>query len=221
MKLTNRLGKVASLVNKGATLVDIGCDHGFLSIFLLENQIINKAYACDINQGPLNNVKENVKKHGLNDKIECILSDGLKELTNIEFDTVVIAGMGGSLIVDILEEAKKIIVNKQIIVQPNINSYGLRKWLIENNFKIDNEILVDDNNIIYEIIEANQGCNVKYNDFELSYGKINLSNESSLLINKMNDDLNKYQRIIKQLPKDSDKYIEFNKKILEIEEYLK
>ena len=220
MKLSNRLLQVASLVKKDATLVDVGCDHGFLPLYLLENRQIKKAYALDINNGPLENVKANAKRYNFDDKIECLLSDGLAKVSDIDFDTVVIAGMGGTLIIEILKKGLVNLLNKELILQANINTKGLRKWLLANNFIISDEKMIRDNDIIYTIIKAQSGSESKYSDIELMYGRINLENKNHLLFEVIKSDLIKYNDIIKKLPKESEKYTEFKNKITLIEEYL-
>ena len=213
--LDDRLSKIASLVKKDAILLDIGCDHGFLTISLLNNNLINKAYAADVNEGPLKNVKNNVKKYQLESKIDCILSDGLEKFTKVKFDCVVIAGMGGSLIADILSKQINLIRDKQLILQPNINSEGLRKFLLDNNIFINQEYLIKDNDIFYYIIECSSGTNLEYSDFELKYGK-NIE-ENEMFYEYLNDELKKYKKYLKKIPKDNYKHQEFLKKIEIIE----
>ncbi|MDL2211508.1 class I SAM-dependent methyltransferase [Erysipelotrichaceae bacterium OttesenSCG-928-M19] len=220
MKLTNRLHYLASLVNKDAILVDVGCDHGYLPLYLLKNNIIKKAYALDINQGPLDNVKANAIKYGLDKEITCLLSDGLDKVRNYDFNSIVIAGMGATLIIEILGKNLDLLGNKQLVLQANVNNYALRKWLIGNNFMITNELLVKDDEIIYQIIEAKQGESSNYNELELSYGRQNINENNFLLLEIMNDDLKKYQSIIKQIPNDSNKYHLFKNRIELIRGYL-
>jgi len=221
MKLDKRLNKIASLIKQDATLVDIGCDHGYLAIYLALNNRINYAYASDINQGPLDNVRKNVERYNVNDKISCILSNGLQEFKTITFDTIVIAGMGGSLIVEILENQFDLLEDKHLILQPNINSYGLRKWLIKNNFLIVNELLVEENDIIYEIIEVNTSLkSIAYSELELLFGAHNLMKNTVELYSKMKNYLNKMEKIIENLPKNNEKYDAYVERINLIKEYL-
>lgn len=217
MKLKPRLKLIASLIDKEAIVLDVGCDHGYLLIYLILNDIIKKGYALDINQGPLDNVKTNIEKYQINN-IDCILSDGLDKIDNQIYDTIVIAGMGGSLIKEILNQDIEKIQNKTLILQPNINSYGLRKFLNENNFEIIEEYLVLENDIIYDVIKAKPGLNKKYTEFEYLYGKENLKTNNNLLKNKMQNDLNKNLDIIKQLNQNHPKLEELtniNQKIID------
>ncbi|MEG0283579.1 MAG: class I SAM-dependent methyltransferase [Erysipelotrichales bacterium] len=215
-----RLEKVASFVRKDATLVDIGCDHGFLTIDLVKQYLIKYAYASDVNQGPLDNVKANVLKEGLQDKIECVLSNGLEKFENIHFSDIVIAGMGGTLIIDILSDNIELLKDKRLILQPNINAKGLRNWLIENDFKIINDDLVKDNDIIYQIIVVEGNGNEEYSSLEYEFGKYNLINNNNLLKEYMNLKVSKNNEILSKMPEDNEKYEYFKKINEEMEEYL-
>lgn len=220
MKLNNRLSKIATFVTSGAILVDIGCDHGYLSIELVQSNKIKYAYASDINPGPLNNVQTNVLKYGLSEYISCVLSDGLERFDNISFSDLVIAGMGGTLISEILESKKELLVNKNLILQPNTNGYGLRKWLINNNFIIEKEELVEDNDIIYEVIVARTGKGKKYSELELLFGSVNLDNKKPILFKYMDEYLKKQTYIIKNIPSDNVNYQVFSKRINLVKEFL-
>lgn len=135
--LDKRLSLCAGFVRKGKVLADIGTDHAYLPIWLVSNGVIEKALACDINEGPLNSGKADVEKYGLSDNITLRLSDGLKNVTETDADDIVIAGMGGELIAKILAEciwAKNI--DKHYILQPMTKAEILIKYLYENGFEI-------------------------------------------------------------------------------------
>lgn len=135
--LDNRLSLCASFVRKNTTLADIGTDHAYLPIWLIKNGIIKKALACDINKGPLNSGRADVQSYGLLDAITLRLSDGLKEVKENEAEDIVIAGMGGELIVKILDEcewAKN--KDKHFILQPMTKCEVLIRYLYENGFEI-------------------------------------------------------------------------------------
>jgi len=101
--LSKRLEQVASMVTKGNIIADIGTDHGYVPIYLVEKGICPKAYAMDINQGPIESAIKNIENYGLSEKIQAIKSNGLEKLEPEKADTIIIAGMGGELIVNILE----------------------------------------------------------------------------------------------------------------------
>ena len=106
VKLSNRLSAVASFVTDGNVLADVGTDHGYIPIYLLQEKRIKKAIAMDINAGPLQRAKEHIALYGLKDYIETRLSDGVEALMPGEADTILIAGMGGGLVMHILEDGR-------------------------------------------------------------------------------------------------------------------
>ena len=103
-KLSKRLSACADFVPQGAHVADVGCDHGYLSIYLLQNGIASKVYAGDINEGPLQSAVLNAEKAGLKERISFYLSDGVKNIPK-NFDTLVCAGMGADTMISILENA--------------------------------------------------------------------------------------------------------------------
>ena len=108
MQLSRRLTLIASMVDKTDSVADVGTDHGYVPIYLVENNIVSKAIAMDINQGPLTRADENIKRKGLDNRITTRLSDGVRELKPGETDAIVVAGMGGQLIIKILEEGRNV-----------------------------------------------------------------------------------------------------------------
>ena len=106
MKLSNRLEMVVSMVASSRAAADIGTDHGHVPIELVRRGIVDRAYAMDVRKGPLSKAQENVAAAGLKDKIETRLSDGLQKLNAGEAETVIIAGMGGELVIHILEDGR-------------------------------------------------------------------------------------------------------------------
>lgn len=223
MKLNNRLATIASLVDgENIKLADVGCDHGFLAINLVLENKIDYAYAMDVNQGPLNNVKSNIEKYNLNNSIQTILSDGLIELNKEDFNQVVIAGMGGSLIVDILGKEIDKIQGKTLYLQPNVNSYALRKFLLMNNFGIIDEVIIEDNGILYEVIKAQQPLVDKkeYNELELLFGRINLDRNDANTKKLLLEYAQKTEKILTQMPKKNVKRSEFTSILKQIKDYL-
>ncbi|MBR2471176.1 MAG: SAM-dependent methyltransferase, partial [Clostridia bacterium] len=106
MNLTVRLKTVADLAGKSVSLADIGTDHAYIPIYLMQKGLISKAVAADINKGPLERADKNIRKAGLSDKIVLRQSDGLDNIKDNEAETVVIAGMGGEIISHMLEKPK-------------------------------------------------------------------------------------------------------------------
>ena len=153
--LTKRLETIKNLVNNSKITVDVGTDHGYVPISLITEKRALKVIACDINKGPLNNARANIQKAGLLEKIELRLGGGLVPCKTSEADTVIIAGMGGILIKDILEESYiKAQSAEKLILQPMNSQDVLREYLINNNFSIKNEHLAIEGEKIYNIIEV-------------------------------------------------------------------
>ena len=155
IKLDNRLMSVASLVRKGSTVVDVGTDHAYVVAYLIENGIIEKAIASDINKGPLENARQTIIDCGISEKTELILSDGLMSVPENSADDIVVAGMGGILISEILENTPWLKnKNIHIIAQPMTHAEILRKWLCDNGFEIQREVASTDGKRVYVAISA-------------------------------------------------------------------
>lgn len=153
INLSKRLYACASLVSEGSRLCDVGTDHGYVPVYLIEQGIIKSAVACDINEGPLSSCKALVDGVGFNEKIKCILSNGLDNISSDDYDDVLIAGMGGELIADILSRAKGI-EKKHLIINPMTHGELARKWLYDNGFSIKNDIIIKDGKHNYSIFDA-------------------------------------------------------------------
>lgn len=155
IKLDARLSAVASLVRKNSRVADIGTDHGYLLAWLIENGICIGGIAADINRGPLDNAKRTVIDAGISDKVELILSDGLKNVPENSCDDIVLAGMGGNLIADILSACPWIYnKNLHIVAQPMSHGEVLREFYLKNGFEILEEKTVADGKRLYWIISA-------------------------------------------------------------------
>ena len=155
IKLTQRLLAVARLVRENTSLADIGCDHGFLPVYLVLNGRINSAVASDINEGPLASCRSLVKEYGLDEKIKCVLSDGLKNIRENEADDIAICGMGGELIASILSECEWVKnKDKHYIFNAMTHPEILRKYLCQNGFEIGEDIIVKEGKRYYSVFEA-------------------------------------------------------------------
>ena len=155
IKLDQRLLSVASLVRKNRVVADVGTDHAYVVAYLIENGITERAIASDINKGPLENARHTLVECGIEDKVSLILSDGLKNIPENSCEDIVIAGMGGILISEILENAPWIKNdNMHIIAQPMTHAEVLRKWLFENGFEIRKEVVSTDGKRLYVAISA-------------------------------------------------------------------
>ena len=135
--LSKRMQMVANMATPGNVLADIGCDHGFVSIYLVENKICPKVIAMDVNEGPLLRAKEHIEERGLAEYIDIRLSDGMEKLALEEAEGVLAAGMGGRLVIrilsDYIEKAKSL---KEVILQPQSELHLVREFLTEQGFHI-------------------------------------------------------------------------------------
>ena len=155
IKLSKRLQALADMVNEGAPLADIGCDHGYVPVYLVQSGKIQYAVASDINEGPLASCKVLVEENALEDKIKCVLSNGLESINLDEVDDVLIAGMGGELIAEILGNVDtEALKNKHLILNPMTHPEIARRFLYENGFEIKKDIIVKDGKHFYSEFDA-------------------------------------------------------------------
>lgn len=189
--LSERLKAIADMIDVQDKVIDIGCDHGLLDIYLTKYKNIS-CTASDINQNALNMAIANIKKYKLD--IQTVLSDGLDNLNVDDNTVIVISGMGTNTILKILEN-KKSLQAKKIIIQSNNNLYDLRKE-ITKKFKIINEIAIYERKKYYVIIQLEKG-HKKYTNFELYFGPIILKNNN----NYLNYIIEKETTILNHIPK--------------------
>ncbi len=155
IKLDKRLEKVVSYVRDKSRVADIGTDHGYVAAFLVKNNISPFCIAADINQGPLDNALKTVRESGIEDKVQLVLSDGLENIEPDSFDDVIIAGMGGILISEILSAYSPIKNSRyNIIAQPMTHAEVLREYFVKNGFQILGESVASDGNKLYCVINA-------------------------------------------------------------------
>ena len=155
MELSARLKAVAGMVTKGNRVCDVGCDHGYISIYLVKNGISPFVYAMDVNKGPLLRAKEHISDYGYEDKIETILSDGLVALGDRESDALVCAGMGGRLIMKILSDGvEQVSKMRELILQPQSEIHLVREYLRNQGFYIDREDMVYEDGKYYPMMHV-------------------------------------------------------------------
>lgn len=226
MVLSDRLKTIADFVPLNSIVGDIGTDHGYLPVYLIEKRISKKVIASDISKNSLEKIIQLVKLKGLEDKIDIRLGDGLEVFKQFEVDTLVIAGMGGLLIRDILDKNKEItdsIVN--FILQPNMASKELREYLYENSFEIVDEKLVKEAGKFYEIIFAKRGKDYVEDDIYLEFGKRLFLNKDPLLKEYVQHKITMMESIIGELiatdsQKSRERYFELKEKIRSYKEVL-
>ena len=155
IKLSKRMKAVASMVTSGNVLADIGTDHGYVPIFLVQRKKIPKAIAMDINKGPLQRACENIAMCQLENYIETRLSDGVQRLKVGEVDSILIAGMGGELVINIISEGMDVCRNaKELILQPQSELGKVRRFLREQKFKIIDEDMVIEDGKYYPMMKV-------------------------------------------------------------------
>lgn len=158
LPISKRLLCCASMVQSGSRVADIGTDHGYLGIYLLQSGAARHVIACDLRKDPLENARRNAKLFGVDGAMELRLSDGLEKILPDEVDTVVMAGMGGDLIQKILSQCPwRKREGLQFILQPQSAGNVLRRWLCEDGFEIQREEPVQDGHFLYTVMDIRQG----------------------------------------------------------------
>ena len=158
LPISKRLLCCADMIPKGSRVADIGTDHGYLGIYLLQTGASPRVIACDLRQGPLENAKKNAREFGVGDEMEFRLSDGLAEVRPEEIDCAVLTGMGGDLILRILSQCrwrKKDALT--FVLQPQSAGNVLRRWLCDNGFALLREVPVQDGNFLYTVMQVTRG----------------------------------------------------------------
>ena len=154
LPLSTRLLACAGFVQPGDRVADIGCDHGYLSIHLLQNGIASSVIASDVNEGPLQSAVRNAGKYGVKEKISFYLSDGVRNIPR-DFDCMICAGMGADTIMSIIHAAPWLKEgNYRLILQCQSKRPELRQWLYDEGFRINRETLAKDGKFVYSIMEV-------------------------------------------------------------------
>lgn len=196
IKLSKRLASIALNIDKEDKVVDIGCDHGYLSIYLKAVNGNKIVIATDINENALNMAKKNINKNRI--LIETRLGNGLDVINYNEVDTIIISGMGGNTILNILKKNKLKYI-KKIVIQSNTDIPLIRKYINKLGYIIKNEQLIIDKNIYYIIITFSKGKH-KYTKKELYFGPILLKENNELFKKKKTIELNKLEKILEKIP---------------------
>ena len=219
MELSKRLQAVADLVSEGLVVADVGTDHGYIPIYLIETKKSPKAFAMDVNKGPLLRAKEHIAEHGLETCIETRLSDGVRALQKGECDCVVVAGMGGALTIKIMEEGKDIFRSlKEFVLQPQSELQKVRAYLYQNEYSIVEENMVLDDGKFYPMFRVINGQSEEYHAIELCYGKLLLEQKNTVLKNFLEKEKAVKELILSNLEQSFGEHIETRRK--EIQEEL-
>ncbi|WP_424766214.1 tRNA (adenine(22)-N(1))-methyltransferase [Paenibacillus sp. sgz302251] len=249
LKLSKRLQLIADYVTPGARVADIGSDHAMLPVYLLQIEKCPVAIAGELNRGPYEAARKQGMDAGLSERLTVRQGDGLEVLQPGEADTITIAGMGGSLMSDILEAGRtvgKLDGIKELILQPNVGEEIVREWLLEHGWYLKHECILEEDGKIYEILHAVIEIEVLDRNESLydgSFLPVELSEDAKfkllkqmgphllrepqpVLYKKWRHELNKLERICKQLagselPEAARKLEQFKAEMNEIEEVLR
>lgn len=226
MIISDRLKLISDLVTDVHSIVDVGTDHGYVPIYLIKNKRIKRAIASDINRGPVEKAQKNVESHNFQGKISCRLGGGLKTVKIKEVDAAVIAGMGGNLIRDIIEESKEVFKElKYVIVQPVQNPEVLREHIYKSGYKIIDEAIIKDEEKYYEIMKIAYDTEKKEVDpifYEISE-KL-LQKKNPLYKEYLEFKYNKYENIYNNIKEDTEGALrrkdEIREKLIKLKEFL-
>ncbi len=206
MQLSKRLQALTELVTKGLRVADIGCDHAYVSIELCKKEIASKVIAMDINKGPLERATTNIAMCGLSDKIETRLSNGAQKLEVGEVDALLIAGMGGALMRNILEGRQEVVDELQeLYLQPQSEIFLVRQYLRAHGFIIERERMLIDEGKYYVMMKAVRGHSEEESLVFDYYGKYLLEHKDETLYQFLTHEQKKKRQILSSL---SDKYEE-------------
>ncbi len=223
MNIGDRLEAIGKLVPQGCVLADIGTDHAYLPVWLLEQGKIASAIAGDIAEGPCLAAKNTVSMHAMKGKVEVRLGSGLEVLQAGEADCIAIAGMGASTMIEILEADMPLAVEaKRLVLQPMAGAASLRKWLIQNGWHIFAEDLVADGRHLYEIMAVERGESEAFSDAVLEIGPSLIEAKHPLLAKQFARQINNYKKLLANMGKSeqaraSEKYIAWEKLVQELE----
>lgn len=204
LNLSKRLQRIADFVEQGSIVSDIGTDHGYLAVYLVQKGISPRVVAADINQGPLESAESNVRAHGLQDQIELRLGNGLQILKPGEVDTIIIAGMGGGTMRDILHNSPEVTRQaRRLILQPMADEPDLRRYLYHNGWNlVDEELLMEDGRL-YLIMVAEQGQQEVHEPIVMEVGPRLLEKRHPLLGELLQRLKQKDKRVLDGLAKSS------------------
>lgn len=220
MKLDNRLMAIADLVQKDKIFADIGTDHAYLPVYLVEKGIIKKAIAADLRVGPLDNARDAVVSYGYESQIELRLSDGLDNFKENEVEEIAVAGMGGLLISEFINRTEWLKnENIHLILQPMTHVEELRKTLFDNGFVIDKEVVAKDGDKLYIILSVYyyEG-KTAYTDLDLIVGKLPY-NDDSLSKEYLTKIYNKYLKKLQALKNADRECTELEKLVGELKQW--
>lgn len=230
LKLSERLIAVAEFLPKRAKFADIGSDHAYLPCFVCLHDEQALAIAGEVNRGPFESAQKNVSKQGLEERIVVRLGNGLEVINEDDhIEQIVIAGMGGGLITNILDKGvEKLSTVNRLILQPNVDARQIRVWLNEHQFDLTAERILEENGHIYEILVADRNGVHPYKsgmiEKQLLLGPYLMEEKSSIFLKKWREEASKLKLVIEQMKQaaqpDEQKIKKFTQELSWIEEEL-
>ncbi len=219
IELSLRMKTVADMVIPGSRVCDIGCDHAFVSIYLVANGIADRVIASDVRTGPCAIARDNISRWGMDDRIDLRLGDGLGTVEPGETDSIIIAGMGGILITDILESGKAVVGSAgQLVLQPQSEIEHVRKYIYDNGWNISDEKMLVDAGKYYVVMNVDlkntagsrkncdtgndaSGHNPDMQEIYFKYGYTLLNSHSTVLKSYLENQRNTVKKILAGLEK--------------------
>ncbi|HEY4624214.1 MAG TPA: tRNA (adenine(22)-N(1))-methyltransferase TrmK [Solibacillus sp.] len=195
-KLSKRLETVASFVPTGAVVADIGSDHAYLPCYLVHKGIAARAIAGEVVQGPYDSAVRQVRTEGLTEKITVRLADGLAAVEESDHVTAItIAGMGGSLIVSILEKHPQALKTvTRLILQPNIHAKAIREWALAHGWALQDEVILEEDGKVYEVLVLQRGS-MDLNEAQILMGPKLMNTKCAVFVEKWSREVANWQRV--------------------------
>lgn len=218
IEITKRMKLIANTVTKGNVVADIGCDHGYVSIYLIKQDISPKVIAMDLREGPLKKAKTNTRQS--NDKkvienIEFRISNGFEKLKPKEVDTAIIAGMGGGLICKIIKDGEKVVRElKELIISPQSEIADVRHFLHDNGYRIVSQWMIKDDGKFYTVIKVVNGKDIDYTEIEYKYGKKLIDEKNQILREYLEWDKKRLEKVAASIENKDGENVEARKKQL-------
>lgn len=201
-KLSKRLETVASFVPTGAVVADIGSDHAYLPCYLVHKGIAARAVAGEVVQGPYDSAVRQVRTEGLTEKITVRLADGLAAIEETDHVTAItIAGMGGPLIVSILEKHPQALKNvTRLILQPNIHAKAIREWALAHGWALQDEVILEEDGKVYEVLVLQRGS-MDLNEAQILMGPKLMNTKCEVFVEKWSHEMANWQRVQQAISK--------------------
>ncbi len=183
VRLSERLMAVANMITPGLAVADVGCDHAHLALYLAENDIAPFVYAVDVNEGPLEGARKSIEEAGLADRIETVLCYGLCGIKKGDVSCIVMAGMGGPLMAEIIRTSEDVCASaRELILEPQSEPGMLRHFLEDSGYLIISEDMVCEENKFYPVIKCLHGRMELKREIYFLYGKILIKERHPVLL---------------------------------------